>query len=96
MKCDGLTGTRRRLIAFTKKYIAYKPVLKPIIENYLFSQDETICMQFLMDCSVLPLVITTYQEYGAIIHQDLFRVSRTWCRSVHVARLKALGRYCKV
>ena len=53
-------------------------------------------LQFLMDCSVLPLAITTYQEYGAIIHQDLFRVSRTWCRSVHVARLKALGRYCKV
>ena len=83
-------------MAFTKKYIADNPVLKPIVESYLFSEDETLLMQFLMDCSVLPLVITTYQEYGAIIHQDLFRISRTWCRSVHVARLKALGRYCAV
>ena len=96
LRCGGLTETRRRLIAFTKKYIADEPDLKPIVETYLFSQDDTLSMQFLMDCSVLPLAITTYQEYGAIIHQDLFRVSRTWCRSVHVARLKALGRYCKV
>ena len=96
MRCDGLTETRRRLMAFTRNYIAEKPVLKTIIEEYLLCQDETLCMQFLLDCSVLPLVITTYQEYGAIIHQDLFRISRTWCRSIHVARLKALGRFCGI
>ena len=96
LHCDGLTEVRRRLAAFTRKVTDDKPVLKQIIESYLFSQDEELRMQFLMDCSVLPLVISAHQEYGAIIHQDLFRVSRTWCRSVHVARLKALGRYSKV
>ena len=96
LHCDGLTEVRRRLVAFTRKVTDDKPVLKQIIESYLFSEDEELRMQFLMDCSVLPLVISAHQEYGAIIHQDLFRVSRTWCRSVHVARLKALGRYSKV
>ena len=96
LHCAGLTEVRRRLVAFTGKMTDDKPVLKQIIESYLFSQDEELRMQFLMDCSVLPPVITAYQEYGATIHQSLFRVSRTWCRSVHVARLKALGRFCKV
>ena len=92
LHCAGLTEVRRRLVAFTGKITDDKPVLKQIIES---SQDEELRMQFLMDCSVLPPVITAYQEYGATIHQSLFRVSRTWCRSVHVARLKALGRFCK-
>ena len=96
LHCAGLTEVRRRLVAFTGKMTDDKSVLKQIIETYLFSQDEELRMQFLMDCSVLPPVITAYQEYGATIHQSLFRVSRTWCRSMHVARLKALGRFCKV
>ena len=95
LHCDGLTEVRRRLIDFTKKFTDDKPVLRQIIETYLFSQDQELRMQFLMDCSVLPLVISTFQEYGPNIHQSLYRISRTWCRSVHVARLKALGRYCK-
>ena len=96
LHCDGLTEVRRRLVAFTRKFADDKPVLKKIIDTHLFSQDEDLRMQFLMDCSVLPPVISAYQEYGATVHQSLFRVSRTWCKSVHVARLKSLGRFCKV
>ena len=96
LHCSALTETRRRLKKFTTEYIADKPVLKPLVENYLLhSDDQMLCMQFIIDCSVLPLVISAYQSYGAIIHQTLFKITRTWCRSLHVSRMKQLGRFIK-
>ena len=96
LRCTGLTEVRRRLLRFTLDYIADKPVLKPIIDTYLYSTQDVLRMQFIIDCSVLPMVISSYQLHGHIIHQQLFKISRTWCRSLHVARMKALGRYNKL
>ena len=97
IQCGGLTSERRRLETFTKDFLSDKPVLQPIVNTYLLkTTDSYLRMQFFLDCSVLPLVISTFQTYGVIIHQQLFRISRTWCRSLHVARLKALGRYNKL
>ena len=97
LHCSGLTDERRRLEAFTNNYVADKPVLQPIIFSYLLkTTDNYLRMQFLLDCSVLPLVISNFQSYGEIVHQHLFRISRTWCRSLHVARVKALGRFNKL
>ena len=94
--CRGLTDERRRLKLFTTEYVSDKPVLKTIVDAYLYSDAEDDRMQFLLDCSVLPMVITPYQEYGQIVHNQLFKISRTWCRSLHVARMKALGRFTKL
>ena len=93
--CPGLTETRRRLEVFTSKYIAALPLIKQITETYLGATDTKTIMQFLIDCSVLPLVISARQTYGPIIHHHLFRISRTWCRSLHRDRMKALGRFIK-
>ena len=95
LRCQGLTDVRRRLEEFTREYIWDKPALKPVINAYLFSSEDRLRMQFFLDCSVLPLVILIYQQNGPVIHQHLFRISRTWCRSLHVARLKRLGCYFK-
>ena len=95
LRCQGLTDVRRRLHEFTRDYISDKPVIKPVIDAYLYSTDDYLRMQFLLDCSVLPLVILIHQHHGPVIHQQLFRISRTWCRSLHVARMKRLGRYFK-
>ena len=91
--CNGLCETRRRLLSFTTDFIADKPILQPIIDAYLFSSDSNTTMQFLLDCSLLPLVIQAKQKYGPSIHQTLFKITRTWCRSLHRDRLKCLGRY---
>ena len=94
LRCSGLTETRRRLTSFTSSYISDKPVLQPIVTVYLFATDnEYQVMQFILDCSVLPLVITAYQDYGPVIHKQLFRVTRTWSRALHWDRVKALGLY---
>ena len=82
------------LISFTSNYICDKPVLQPLVTAYLYAADnENQVMQFILDCSVLPMVITAYQKYGPVIHEQLFRVTRTWCRALHRDRLKALGLY---
>ena len=94
IQCSGLNETRRRLMSFTRNYISDKPVLQPIVMAYLYAtDDEKQVMQFILDCSVMPLVITAYQNFGPIIHEQLFRVTRTWCRALHRDRLKALGLY---
>ena len=96
LHCTGLNDHRRRLELFTEKFAADKPVIQQIISAYMNTEDEYLRMQFLLDCSVLPLVISSFQLHGHIIHQQLYRISRTWCRSLHVARQKILGRYNKI
>ena len=93
IRCSGLDETRRRLTNFTAEYIADKPVIQQIVQTYLFSSNEEVTMQFIIDCSVLPLVIASYQKYGPTVHEHLFKVSRAWCRTLHRDRLKLLGRY---
>ena len=93
LRCPALTEVRRRLFRFTTDYVLDKPVLKTICDAYLKTDDTSTCMQFLLDCSILPLVITAFQDYGAIIHFHLFKITRCWCRSLHHARLRLLGRY---
>ena len=90
--CNSLDETRRRLFSFTAAFVANKPVLIPLIKAYLCSS-ENLFVQFMLDCSVLPMVISTYQKHGSTIHEDLFHISRTWCRSLHRDRLKLLGRH---
>ena len=48
-------------------------------------------MQFLLDCTPLPIVISYAQLYGAFIYRNVFYLSRTWCFSVHKQRMKRLG-----
>ena len=93
LRCTALTEVRRRLFRFTVDYVREKPVLKQVCDAYLQPSNTTLFMQFLLDCSVLPLVISAVQTHGQVVHFHLFRISRTWCRSLHVARQKLLGRY---
>ena len=76
--CRGLTEERRRLDLFTTDYVSDKPVLKKIVDTYLYLDAEDDRMQFMIDCSVFPMVITAYQVHGQIIHQQLFKIGRTW------------------
>ena len=90
--CDGLSDTRTRLLEFTSKYVADKLILKPIIDAYLYASRDLFC-QFIVDCSVLPPVISLYQMYGPTIHEHLYHITRTWCHSLHRDRLRHLGRW---
>ena len=92
LQCDGLTGERRRLYDLSRDFVADNPILKPILDAYLYCDNNDLKMRFLLDCSVLPDVITAKQLLGDKVHHLLFKLTRTWCRSIHRARLRKLGR----
>ena len=91
--CPSLSETRRRLFRFTSDYVAAQPILSDIIRAYLYATDTKVVMQFIIDCSVLPLVISAHQTHGQATHNYLYKIMCTWCRSLHRDRLRALGRY---
>ena len=74
--CKGLSDTRKRLVNFTNNYVADKPIIQPITEAYHCETKDLFC-QFVVDCSVLPLVISSYQLYGPSIHEHLYYITRT-------------------
>ena len=92
LHCSALNEKRRRLESDTFRILASNPIYKPIVDSYLFSNDDDLKVQFLLDCSTLPLVITAHQTFGTMVHQALFKFNRTWCWSLHLARQRLLRR----
>ena len=94
--CPSLEATRHHLLSFTVKYSSN---LLPIIKNLLFeylNPENPNYVQFLVDCSTLPDVISAGQQTGPDVVHHLFHITRTWCYSLHRERLKILGRWRKL
>ena len=89
-KCKSLNNTRIKLLKFTKSYVSSHPILIPTIELFCDPEHPLFC-QFLLDCSVIPHIISMTQTYGIYVLQQLFYIGRTWCYSLHRERLKLLG-----
>ena len=90
LQCAALDNNRRRLYSLSSTLLADLPLLTPIFHSYLYCSDPDLQLQFLLDCSTLPLVISARQFFGEIIHQSLFKFTRTWCWSLHNARKRIL------
>ena len=92
LKCASLEPTRQKMLSFTSSYSQPFEILQPILSIIYLRKQSSFC-QFLIDCSVLPAVITATQQYGPDTLHHLFRITRTWCYCLHKARLKILGRW---
>ena len=90
--CPALSETRQRLAKFTLRYAQSVPIIGRILCTYLQPSNPMI-FQFLLDCSTIPEVIRLVQEQGKVYLSHLFKVTRTWCYSLHRGRLKILGRW---
>ena len=95
LHCPAFSDERRRLCLFTSNLMLENSILEDIVPILSDNYEDDIKAQFLADCSVLPQVITATQIHGEIVHELCFKISRTWCRTIHVARLKKLGRWYK-
>ena len=60
------------------------------IVNVYKSAPLKLFMQFILDCSVLPEVITATQQHGIIVLNILFKATRTYCYSMYRERMKRL------
>ena len=94
LHCGSLSNTRHSLAQFTVAYSKKVPHLSNILLTFT-SPSHPLFVQFMLDCSVIPDVISLAQEHGDGVLSDLFKVTRAWCYSLHRERLKILGRWLK-
>ena len=92
LNCGSLAPTRQRLSAFTINFSKTVPLLSSTLLQ-LTNPSQHLYTQFLLDCSAIPEVISLVQDHGADVLHHLFKVSRTWCYSIHRERLRILGRW---
>ena len=91
LHCPAYSSTRNNLIAQCLRL--QNPITHSLITNIFLSNSTLKIMQFFLDCSALPEVISSSQQHGDQILCDLFYCSRTWCYSLHRERMKRLGRW---
>ena len=93
-KCPILQDHSKILLDYMKnileKSVHCSTILDTIIDE---SKDNpSTWVQFVLDFSVLPQVISAAQDDPSVLPL-LFKVTRTYCYSLHRTRLKILGRW---
>ena len=92
LECQAYTKQRQQLVSMwlaTQVQEVYPLVLEAL------SASKDYLLQFIIDCSSLPQVILARQHHGDIIHNEVFRLTRTWCFVLHRERMRVHGRWSK-
>ena len=84
--CPSLMSTRTRMLEYMYSYSQQFYEITDLILTYGVPSHPKF-VQFLLDCSPLPDVIVFSQQYGKHIVDILFKITRTYCASMHEARL---------
>ena len=92
-ECEDLAPARQRMVSLWADFIKDKPILLPVIRKYTIDCHISQHLQFLLDCTVLPEVISLAQQHGNWVHDSLLYLTRTYCYAVHKLRLKLLGKW---
>ena len=91
--CPSLTPARTKLNHYTLQYSSNLPDgIKKILMQHCSPSSSTF-INFLLDCTSLPDVISAVQVLDADVLHHLFNISRTWVYVLHRERLKQLGRW---
>ena len=88
--CKSYSDCRQRL------YYLWLNTQNTVVHNLIIealTSDAEYLVQFILDCSVLPKVISATQAHGSEILSILFSLTRSWCFSIHRQRMKSLGRW---
>ena len=89
--CEALDSKRITLFDFWKQQSAESPHLQSLISTVL-DYNITEYVQFLLDPSVVPVVISGCQKKLFNL-DDVFHLTRTFCYAIHRRRLQLLGRF---
>ena len=89
--CGSLEPVRKNLQSFTIKYAEPHVFLHSLVSMF-DNPTDSLFPQLLIDCSALPQVISATQIFGFDVLQHMFRITRTWCFSLHKTRMKFLSR----
>ena len=94
LNCASLATTRQNLVSFTIKCTKTFPLLSNILLAFT-NPTHPMYFHFLLDCSVIPQVVSLAQVHGKEALYQLFKVTHTWCYSLHRDWMEILGRWRK-
>ena len=87
--CPALVEARLEMISFFQSYMVPRSYLFPIFQA-LWGRDDSMTMQLLLDCTVIPEVIKLCQESEEAVMKDIFYMTRTYVFKVYVTRRRLL------
>ena len=89
--CPALSTTRISLINLSLSVALESNLISDIITSAINDPSVKNVMQFLLDCSSLQAVQRLKQNSNHHLISRLFYLTRTWCYSIHRARMTKLG-----
>ena len=90
--CSSLAYRRSVLFDYWKSLAAKNPVCSSLVSQMISASAE-ILIQFILDCSAIPEVASLVLIHGDQHLALLFKMTRTFCYSIHRERLKLLNRW---
>ena len=90
--CSALTTRRSVLFEFWDSISSKHPACSPIVNTFR-SGPQAQLLQFLLDCSALPAVRHLAKIHREDIYILFYKMTRTFCYSIHRERLKLLNRW---
>ena len=88
--CPAFHNTRHELLDYTRKYVVKLPHFVAELLLKLVNPTSSSFCQVLLDCSVIPEIISLSQINGDWVFNEFFEVTRTWVFKLHRERLKRL------
>ena len=87
LECPALTEARTRAISHWNAFLVPRPWLFPIVAHHTLGGGKHLNLQFLLDPSVLPMVISSSKTNPEIV-PSCFYLVRTWNFTLHLEREK--------
>ena len=91
LHCSSLKLTRDKMMRLCNKVSTENQDVANILLPVLNSGIEKTTMQILLDCTTIPSVIRTTQEFGPDTRDKILYLGRTWCYSIHRERMNQMG-----
>ena len=92
INCSALSPRRSILFEYWEKISSSSPIHKEIVQK-IRNGPPVQLLQFLLDCSVIPDIRGLADIHGEDFLAPLFKMSRTFCYSIHRTRLKLLNKW---
>ena len=92
IKCSALSSRRSILFEYWENISSTSPILTDIVQKIRDGPPDQL-LQFVLDCSVIPEISELADIHGEDFLAPLFKMSRTFCYSIHRERLKLLNKW---
>ena len=86
LSCPSLSSTRANLGEFKYNFLETNPDLLPLVTQCMTIDP----VQFWLDCSTMPQVISYVQKCGHSVLFKLFKLTRHYCHTLHKQRISLL------